>query len=64
MNPLTGIWVTHHTALGYRHASPDEESLPLPIEGNHSEVHQQTANYSLLTGLSPSPPKNATPQPA
>ncbi len=49
MNPLTGIWVTHHTALGYRHASPDEESLPLPIEGNHSEVHQQTANYSLLT---------------
>ena len=33
MNPLTGIWVTHRTVLGYRYASPNGDCLTLGTEG-------------------------------
>ena len=32
MNPLTGIWVTHRTAFGYRYASPNGERQPVPTK--------------------------------
>ena len=32
MNPLTGIWITHRTDLGYRHASPDGERQNCPVK--------------------------------
>ena len=51
LNPLTGIWDTPRTALDYRYASPNGESLPFGTEGNLS-FSRSTANSSLLTANS------------
>ena len=45
MNPLTGIWSTHRTTLGYREASPDGDSLPFRITATHPVVPQPIMNY-------------------
>ena len=43
MNPLTGIWTSHRTALGYRYASPNGERQPVPAQAlsNRSSVPTQ-----------------------
>lgn len=44
-----GIWTTHRTELGYRHASPNWENLLVRIKESHTNRPLPTANYSLLT---------------
>ena len=45
MNPLAGIYPSHRNYPGYRHSSPDGDSLPFRITATHSVVPQPIMNY-------------------